>query len=195
VHRNAEGDCVDAGEVGVRIERGVALVHDDDGVRTAVPCGRQVALEAAWIEVVPKRRHEEDGVDVRRHDLRDRAPPGLLAREGGATREHRLDDRFPLACELSDRDPVSRRREGEPFELPGGETADSPVRGEELARAVVPRGDARGCETFQFVGPERIREERVPAEIFELQCDSFGLRNEKAPGWARTGSLGSRCAR
>jgi hypothetical protein len=67
------------------------------------------------------------------------------------------------------------------------------VLGEKLARAVMPRGDARGYEAFLFVGLERIREERVPAEIFELQPDSFGLRNEKAPGMGAYGSLGSRC--
>jgi hypothetical protein len=45
-----------------------------------------------------------------------------------------------------------------------------------------------------FVGLERIREERVPAEIFELQPDSFGLRKrKKRPGGARTGASGVVC--
>jgi hypothetical protein len=44
-----------------------------------------------------------------------------------------------------------------------------------------------------FVRLERIREERVPTEIFELQPDSFGLRNEKSARMGAYGSLGSRC--
>jgi hypothetical protein len=58
---------------------------------------------------------------------------------------------------------------------------------------VMSRGDARGGKTLLFIGLERIREERVPAEIFELQPDSFGLRNEKSARMGAYGSLGSRC--
>src|SRR6185312_1661507 len=133
------------------------------------------------------------GVDVRRDHLRDRAPPGLLARERRPPREDGFDDALPLAVELLDRDPVSRHRQVEPFQLPGGQPADAPMLGDELARAVMPRDDARGYEAVLFVRLERVCEECVPAEIFELQHDSFGLRNEKAPGWARTGSLRSGC--
>jgi hypothetical protein len=58
---------------------------------------------------------------------------------------------------------------------------------------VMPRGDTRGGEALLFVRLERIREERVPTEIFELQPDSFGLRNEKSARMGAYGSLGSRC--
>ncbi len=193
MHRNTEGDRLDLGQIALGIRGRVALVHDDDRIRAAVPRGGEVALQAPRIQVLPERRDEEDRVDVRRHHLRDRSPPRLLARERRLAREDRLDDALPLAFELSDRDPVSRHGQVEPFQLPGGETSYAPVLGDELARAVMSRDDARGNETFCFMWPKRIREERVPAEIFELQGDSFGLRNEKAPGWARTGSLRSGC--
>ena len=39
---------------------------------------------------------EEDGVDVRRHDLLPGPVHRLLAREGGAARQHGLDDRLPV---------------------------------------------------------------------------------------------------
>src|SRR6185436_8892278 len=191
VHRHAEGDRFDFREVFGRIQGRVALVHDDDRSRAAVPRRGQVPLQAPRIQILAERGDEEDGVDVRRDHLRDGAAPGLLARERRPAREDGFDDALPLAVELLDRDPVSRHRQVEPFQLPGGEPADAPVLGEELARAVMPRGDARGYETFMFVRSERICEECVPAEIFELQRDSLGLRNEKAPGRARTRSLRS----
>src|SRR5262245_51254707 len=191
VNRDAERDRLDLGEVLGRVQRRVVLVYDDYRVGAAVPRRREVQLQTARVEVLPERRDEEDGVDVGRYHLRDGAPPCLFPCERRPAGENRFHDPLPLAFETPDRDPVSRHRQVEPFELSGGQAAYAPVLGEELARAVMPRGDARGDETFLFVGPERIREERVPAEIFELQRDSFGLRNEKAPEWARTVSLRS----
>src|SRR3954469_19917916 len=189
VKRDPECDRLDLGEVVFRVSRHIALVHDDDRVRAAVPRSGQVPLQPARVQVQSERADEEDGVDVRRHHLRDGAPPRFLARECGSAREDRLDDPLFLARELANRDPVSRHGQVEPFELSGGEPAYAPVLGEKLARSVMPRGDARRDETLLFVGLERIREEGVPAEIFELQPDSFGLRNEKSARMGANGSL------
>ena len=67
---------------GIRAE--VGLVEDDDRNGARVPHDREIALEAARIQIFSERGDEEDRVDVGRQHLLFDGAAGRLAREIGA---------------------------------------------------------------------------------------------------------------
>ena len=76
--------------------------------------------------------------------------------------------------------------------LPRWEAAHRTALGEELARPVVTRGDARRDQVVCCVWLERIREERVPADLFQVQTELLWLwEYDKRPIRARKVSLRS----
>ena len=116
----------------------------------------------------------------------------LLSRERRAARKHRLDDGLLLAWDGTDRDPVADGRQLVVRELAGGEAAHWAELREQLARPVVARGDARRNQIVLSVWLECVCEERIPAELFEVQTNSFGSRDtRKHPERARAMSLRS----
>jgi hypothetical protein len=179
---------LDESELGVRIVRGIHLVDDDHGARAAVPGRGQVALEPPRVEVEAERGDDEHGVDVRRDDLLHGPLERLLAGERGTPRQDGLDHRLPLAVDGACRDPVSDRGQLVFGQLARWQAAQPSVLRQELARPVVARRDARRDQIVCCVWLERVCEERVPAEVLQLQLDSFGCGNTKgAPLGARTG--------
>ena len=171
---------------------GIALVDDDDRDRAAVPGGREVALEPPRVEVEAESGDDEHRVDVRGHDLLHGSRVRLLARERGPPRQDGFDDRLPLALDRTDRDPVAHRGQLLVGQLPGGKAAHPAALREELARPVVTRGDARRDQVVCCVWLERIREERVPADVFQVQTELLWLwEYDKRPIRARKVSLRS----
>ena len=113
-----------------RVVRDVGLVEHDDRGRAAGPGHREVALEAAQVEVAVEAGDDQRDVDVGREDLLvGRAAAGPATRvgrappEGGPTRHDGLDDHGPGvvrmdvvglavdrgAAAVTDRDPVADR--------------------------------------------------------------------------------------
>ena len=191
--RHSERDGLHLGELGDRIVGEVGLVGHDHRVRSAVPGRGQVALEPPRVEVAAERRHEKDGVHVRCDDLSDRPRQRLLARECRAPRQHRLDHRLALAVERPRGDPVADGGLLILSETSCGDAAEPAELGQQLARAVVARRDARRNQVVVLVRPERVREEGVPAEVLQVQRSLLRLGNEKAPVRARGEPQESRC--
>ena len=161
---------------------GVALVDDDHRGRAAVPGGGQVALESPRVEVEAERGDDEHRVHVRGDDLLDGSLVRLLAGEGGTPRQDGFDHGLALAVDRADRDPVSDR--GQVFfgQLPGRDAAHGALLREQLARPVVPRGDPRGNQIVCCVWLERVCEERVPAEVLQVQNELLWLlEHERRP--------------
>jgi hypothetical protein len=147
----------------------VRLVEDDDRARAAVPGRRQVALDAAQVEVVVEAGDEEDGVDVRGDDLLLGGAAGDLAREPAAAGEQRLDGAFvPGRRTARHGDPVAHGRKGvAPLGLvteaapdPG---QDVTLGGRHPIDLLVFEGDPAGDGSLG-VGRKRRRERVVPPE-------------------------------
>ncbi len=169
--RHAERDRLDLAERPAGVAAQVGLREHDRGGRAAVPGQREVALEAARVQVARHRRDEQDGVDVGREDLLDRLEPGALAGEGRAAREHGLDA-GAVAVEAR-ADPVADgRRRARAKEAPGRLRPELAGLGEDDVGAAVLHGDARGHEPG--VAVEAVVEERAPAELVEGESGQGG---------------------
>jgi hypothetical protein len=182
VNRNAYRHRLDLEQLRGRILCSVELVDDDYRARPAVPGRGQIPLEPPWVEVEAERSHEEHRVDVGRYDLCHGPLPRLLARERGTSRQDSLDHRLAFAVDRPDGDPVPDGGQLLLGQLPRGEAAHGTALGEQLARPVVTRGDARRNQVVCCVWLERVCEERVPAEVLQVQAKLLWLKeHEKAP--------------
>src|SRR4051794_33734586 len=85
----------------------VSLVQHDDGRRTAVPRGEQVALDAPRVEIAIEAGDEEHDVDVRGDDLLlGRVTRGAPGKPAGP-RKNRADPRVAVRDHGVERDPVA----------------------------------------------------------------------------------------
>src|SRR5207247_9901054 len=123
---------------------------------------------------------EEDRGAVRRHDLGNSPRQGLLAGERRAAWKHRLDHGLALAVERPDRNPVADGRKLVLAEPACGHAAEPSELGEQLARPVVARRDARRDQVVLLVGQERVLEELIPAEVLQVQRNLPWLEERKS---------------
>ena len=148
VHGDAERDRLDLEHAQLPVGAEVGLRQHDHRLGAALPRHRDVALEAAEVEVLVQGHDEEDGVDVRREHLLLGRVEGDLARELRPPGEDVLDRRGSLVGPGGDRDPVADGRQvagaarlvREPAGRVGAQLAEL---GEEDVGAAVLRGDAR----------------------------------------------------
>ena len=178
--RHADRDGLDIRELEHRVLGEVDLVRDDHRARPAVPRRGEVPLEPARVEVAAERGHEEDRVDVRRHDLGNSPRQSLLPGERGAAWQDGFDHGLPLAVERPGRDPVADGRKLVLAETAGGNPSEPSELGQELARPMVARRNASRNQVVLFVGPERVLEELVPAEVLQVQRRLLWLGERKS---------------
>ena len=89
----------------------VGLAQHDDGTRAALPRQHELALEAAHVEALARKRlHDEDHVDVGDEHLLVGLLTGVLARKRARAGQDRLDDGEVVALGSRDRDPVAHDR-------------------------------------------------------------------------------------
>ena len=90
-----------------------------------------------------------------------------------------------LAVERTDRDPVADRGQVLLGELPGRDAAHGALLREQLARPVVSRGDPRGNQVVCCIWLERVCEERVPAEVLQVQNELLWLWEHESARFGR----------
>jgi hypothetical protein len=168
VYGHPERDALGLGQAQRQVGAEIRLVQDDDGLGAALPRGRQVALEAARLEVAFRQRHDEKHhVDVRGEHLLLALQPRHLAREPRASREHGVDP-------LRERDPVADGREvgrgGYIVAQAAGHLrpALALLGVDEIGAALLDR-DAARHEAIRFVLLEGLGEERAPAEPSKVE--------------------------
>ena len=111
---DARGDGLGGDPLALGVRRDVGLVEQHDRRRAAAPGHREVALEAAEVEVAVEARDHERHVDVRGEDLLAGEGGTVVAgapAERGATGEDGLDDDGAVALDAGRRDPVADRRQ------------------------------------------------------------------------------------
>ncbi len=88
------------------------LVSTITGARAAAVDQREIALDAAHVEVAVETHHDEHGIDVGGDDLADMPLARRGARQRGTSRQHGFDHRrfgYRQFDEIADRRTVSRR--------------------------------------------------------------------------------------
>ena len=145
----------------------VELREHDDRIGAGVPRRREVALQAARIEVGVQPGHEQHRVDVGDEDVLLGFQPRGLARDLRAAREQRLDREAISGC-VADDDPVADRRHAAPelVVAHAAARAREPIaelRAHVVAAAVL-RDDASGQEAALVVRVEGRLELVGPAE-------------------------------
>ena len=193
VHGDAERDRLDLEHAQLPVGAEVGLRQHDHGLRAALPRHRDVALQAADVEVLVQRHDDEDGVDVRREHLLLGRVERDLARELRPPGEDVLDRRGSFVGPGGDRDPVADGRQlacaARLVREPAGRVSPQLAElGEEDVGAAVLRCDARGQQTARGVGFELGCVAVSPAEV--LQCVQARLLEREVKGRAR-----ERCAR
>jgi hypothetical protein len=79
VYRNARGDRGHLGEAPAEVLSDVRLVQHNDRAGATLPCHREIALEAAGIEIPVEAGHEKCHIHVDRNDLLRGLAAGHLA--------------------------------------------------------------------------------------------------------------------
>jgi hypothetical protein len=153
---------------GRRVGADVGFVQDDDRGGAAAEHGRDVAFDAARVEIPVEPGDEEDSVDVRREDLFCGPSARDLTRYSRATGQQRVDGSTVFAVR-PDCHPVADCREFAALLGLVPETARQ--LGGQLGLAVVNEveqlflaGDAAGPETLAAVLGQPAREVVAPAE-------------------------------
>lgn len=174
VDGDAERDRLDLGDRSLDVVAEVGLRQQDHRLGAALPGGREVALEAARVEVVRERGRQEGDVDVGGEHLLLGAVPGGLARDRAAACQHGVDDGASALLGRVVGDPVAdggqvgaglARVEPEP--AGGLGPALVVVRGEEDVGAAVLGRDAPGLEARVFQVVELVPAAGIPAEPCE----------------------------
>ncbi len=174
---------LDLGEERRRLVDEVGLREQHDRLRPALPGHGQVALEAARVEVERQRLGEERDVDVRREHLLAGGLPHLLARDRGAPRKERLDERRLRghADPVANGGQVTRphqvvRRAGAQLAVLGREVVGAPVLNGDAGGAQ-PGGAMLGKRGFPAVVPpepvqERVRDRKCQPKLLRLRVES-----------------------
>ena len=111
---DARRDGLGGDPLALGVRGDVGLVEQDDRGRAAAPGHREVALEAAEVEVAVEARDDERHVDVRGEDLLAGEGGTVVAgapAERGAAGEDGLDDDGAVAPGAGRRHPVADRRQ------------------------------------------------------------------------------------
>jgi hypothetical protein len=96
-----------------------------------------------------------------------------------------FDHGLALAVEGPHRDPVADRGQLLFGKLSRWDAAHGALLREQLARPVVTRGDPRGNQVVCCVWLERVCEERVPAEVLQVQNELLWLDRQKSALFGR----------
>ena len=148
-------------EVGPAIGGEVGLGDDDDGGHLGLPGDRQISFEPSRVEFVVRRRHQEDGVDIRREQLDLAAGPRAFALEEGAT----VEQASRPVGDAVEQEPIADG--GRRFRAKGRNSALE-RRARDLERAAVDRHDPDQDNGLQ-VGRINLRGEvGIPSQIGEL---------------------------
>src|SRR4029450_9633896 len=100
-------------------------------------------------------------------------------------RQDGFDHGLALAVERANGHPVSDRGQLLFGQLSGRDAAHGALLREQLARPVVTRGDPRGNQIVCCMWLERVREERVPAEVLQVQNELLWLDRQKSALFGR----------
>jgi len=166
-HLRAEGQRVRE-QLGMQVELG----QHHHGPRAALPGEGQVAFEAARIEIPPQRRAEEDGIDVRRHDLLGHLATRRFADEGRLSRKHLVHPGAPSRSGRLERHPVSHRSPRRRAEARGRRAEQLSAFPREREASLVLGHDPRRAQPARLVRGERGRAVGGPAEQVERRHGS-----------------------